>query len=493
MDDSQEQGKKAMKVAIYVLLVTWIILLLLLLTIYILRLQGYNSFTEWKNRNQVQEVFKPEQITPKPTETPKVTPTKAPEIAGDTSQPQGETATPAPTVTELPTETPGPMEPPVRTMVFSGNELVDRKLRARAEELFGVENEVCYVSYAKGIYFSIVFQTETEVVPLVFHLDTGEQVLGSDLIKETYFAIVKERLQTYVAEHFPEESEDEFVSYKQVYQAGDYQKIYFTNDRLVFCFDADTLTESHPAFSYEVELSEAEAFFKTDFAGNPKEPYIRKLDPEAKMIAITFDDGPHDKIEQKILDLFEQYEGRTTFFLLGDRIENLYPNMPAKLYEAGHEVASHTYSHTVNFATDGEEKIWSEINRTNLAIANATGYAPDYVRFPGGSFGKRVMPVPMIKVNWSLDSVDYKDKNKKNGAQTIFNRLTDSSKLGDGAIVLVHSIYQNSYDAMELFLKYLTEEGYELVTLSELFYYKGPELKTDIVYKDGFGNPAKSN
>jgi len=211
------------------------------------------------------------------------------------------------------------------------------------------------------------------------------------------------------------------------------------------------------------------------------------------MIAITFDDGPHDKIEQKILDLFEQYEGRTTFFLLGDRIENLYPNMPAKLYEAGHEVASHTYSHTVNFATDGEEKIWSEINRTNLAIANATGYAPDYVRFPGGSFGKRVMPVPMIKVNWSLDSVDYKDKNKKNGAQTIFNRLTDSSKLGDGAIVLVHSIYQNSYDAMELFLKYLTEEGYELVTLSELFYYKGPELKTDIVYKDGFGNPAKSN
>ena len=360
-----------------------------------------------------------------------------------------------------------------------------------AEEIFGLEEEVCYVSYENGIYFSTVFQKEDWIVPLVYNTVTGEQVTGSDLIKDTYFAVIKERLQTYMAEHYPTETADEFLSYDQIYQAEDYQKFYLTEDQLVFCFDANTLTAEHPAFSYAVELSEAKAFFKNNLDGTANGPYIRELDPNSKMIALTFDDGPHPKVEEQLLEILDRYGVRVTFFFLGQRIEEWYPDMPKTVYEAGHEIASHTYSHELDFGSAKNNKIWPEINQTNLAIANATGYAPDYVRFPGGSFSKRSIKVPMIKVNWNMDSIDYAEKKKENGADIIYNRLKKSSKLGDGSIVLLHSIYQNSCDATERFIEYLIQEGYELVTISELFYYKGFEPRYDEVYLDGLGTTAK--
>lgn len=494
MGKSKNKGKRAMKIAIYLLLFTWLVLLAILVAIYMLRLQGYDNFTEWRNRNRTQDVLQPDVATPQPTKTEEAaTPSPLPTNTPTPMPTATPTATPTPTVTPTPepTPTPAPTEPPVRTMEFTGNEQVDAALRTKAEEIFGTEEEVCYESFENGVYFSVIFQKGEENLPLVYNLTTGEVVTGSDLMKETYFAIIKERLQTYVAENFPEEAEDEFVSYNQIYEAEDYQKFWLTEDKLVFYFDANTLTDNHPAFSYSADLSEAKAFFKTNLDGSENGPYIRDLDPNAKMIAITFDDGPYPKVENQLLELFEKYNGRATFFFLGHRAEDWYPDSAATVYAAGHEVASHTYSHELNFATASSKEIWTEINRTNLVLAKSTGYAPDYVRYPGGSFGKRSLPVPMIKVNWNMDSVDYAEKKKENGAEIIYNRLKDSSKLGDGSIVLMHSIYQTSYDGIALFVEYLVEQGYELVTLSELFYYKGPEPKFDQVYLDGLGTTSK--
>ena len=488
MGKTKNKGKSAMKIAIGIFLFTWILLLLLLGAIYLLRMKGYNSFKEWQNRNNVQEVMKPGIVDPTPTNTPvPSTPTPSPTPTA-TPTPM---ATPTPTPTPEPTATPTPTLPPVRTMTFSGNEAVDEKLRLQAEEIFGTEEEVCYVSFTNGVFFSTVFQQENEVYPVVYNLDTAEPVLGSNLIKDTYFAITKERLQKYIKENFPEDAEDEFTSYKQIYQAEDYQKFYLTQDELVFCFDAGTLSANHPAFTYACDLEEATAFFKYHLDGTVNGPYIRELDPNAKMIAITFDDGPYPKVENQILELFEKYNGRTTFFFLGQRINDWYQDSPGIVYRAGHEVGSHTYSHELDFASASEKEMWSEINETNLLIARSTGYAPDYVRFPGGSAGKKSLNIPMVIVNWDMDSLDYKQKKKEDGAEIIYNRLLDSMKKADGGIVLLHSIYQNSYDGVEKFVEYLVQEGYELVTLSEMFYYKGVTPEFGAVYQDGRGRISK--
>lgn len=482
MSKSKKHEKKTMTVAVYVLLVTWIILLVLLAAIYFLRLQGYNSFDQWLNRGDNPVTKGPEIVTPAPTKAEKL-PTLTPTPTATPILTPTPTTTPTPTVSPTPTPSPAP--------VYTGNPVADAELLQQAEALFEEGEEVCFAVYEVGIYTSVIFQKGEKLYPAVYDMTTGNRIFGSDLIKETYFAITKERLQSYVAEHFPEEADDDFVSYEQVYEAGDYQQFYLTDDELVFYFEENTLTENHPAFSYGSPLSEAEAFFKNNLDGSENGPGIRELDPDAKMIAITFDDGPYPKVENQILELFEKYNGRATFFFLGQRTKEWYPEMPGVVYAAGHEVGSHTYSHELNFSTASAKEIWTEINAANLAIAASTGYAPEYVRFPGGSYGKRTKAIPMISVNWSVDSIDYREKKKENGAQIIYERLINSSTLKDGAVILMHSIYQNSCDGIARFMEYAHEQGYEFVTLSEMFYYKGVNTEFGEVYLDGTGRTSK--
>jgi len=471
MSKSKKKEKKAMTVAIYILLITWIVLLVLLIAIYVLRLQGYDNFMEWKNRNQAQEVLQPEIVAP-----------SFDALYGPVSEEISniEEVVPDIPVTEIPTPTPA-------EAVYSGTEVVDAKIREESKQFFYEGEEEFYVDYRTGIFYSIVFQKGEQILPLVYDTTTGEQVQGSNLIKETYFAIIKERLQSYVAEKFPETAESAFVSYEETYQAEDYQKFYLTEEQLVFYFEENVLAENQPAFSYGVELSEAKAFFYKDREGNSTGPVIRKLDPKKKMIALTFDDGPHPKVEEKLLKMLEENDVKATFFLLGQRINDWYPDMPGKIYEAGHEIASHTYSHTLDFGRVSAKNMWSEINRTNLLIANATGYAPDYIRFPGGTDGKRTVQVPMVVLGWSMDSIDYREKNKADGAEIIYERLKNSKYLEDGAIVLLHSIYDNSYEAVAQLIPYLKEQGYEFVTMSEMFYYKGFSPDTGVTYYTGHG------
>ena len=75
-----------------------------------------------------------------------------------------------------------------------------------------------------------------------------------------------------------------------------------------------------------------------------KAPKLMKVDPNKKMVAITLDDGPHKTLTERAMNAFEKYNGRGTFFELGQNM-NLYPNIVKSVYERGHELASHTYKH----------------------------------------------------------------------------------------------------------------------------------------------------
>ena len=130
------------------------------------------------------------------------------------------TVAPSPTATPLPTATPTPFMSFWDTQVFSGDETVDAAIRCQAEQFAGDETtELIYDVYPVGNYISVVFRRkqlfegeEVECLfPLVYNLTTKEQVTGSDLVKECYFAIIKERLQFFAAEHFPASEETDTV------------------------------------------------------------------------------------------------------------------------------------------------------------------------------------------------------------------------------------------------------------------------------------------
>ena len=481
MSNSRENGKKAMTIAIYILLFTWIVLLVLLIGIYTLRLRGYENFTEWKERNQTQEVQRPELVTPMPTPTVAPTATIMPTGTTAPTETVVPTATATPTATLTPTPT--PTETPVLGEIYSGNEMVDRQIRAQADDFFAEGEEVCYAAYNTGVYYSIVFQRGEEFLPLVYNTMTEKRVTGSELIKESYFAIIKERLQSYVAEKFPEAAEDEFVSYKQPYQTEDYESFYLTENQVVFYFKENTLAAHQKTFFYTEDLEEAKAFFYYDLEGNPAGLAIRELDPEKPMIAITYDDGPayQNLRDYRIMDLCEQYGAKVTFFFLGDRIKGSFEEVPKVLYENGHEIASHTYSH-IDMSTAKPEVVWPEVNKTNLIIAKLTGHVADYVRLPGGSNGKYLVNLPQPIIHWNLDTIDWRDRD----GLIIYERIKEKAK--DGAVVLIHSIHESSYEASVLFIPWLVEQGYQLVTLSELFYYKGVVPENGVEYSGFFEN-----
>jgi len=63
---------------------------------------------------------------------------------------------------------------------------------------------------------------------------------------------------------------------------------------------------------------------------------------ERKEIALTFDDGPHPPVTQRLLDLLNQLHINVTFFLVGKNVVQA-PDVVARMVREGHEVANHTY------------------------------------------------------------------------------------------------------------------------------------------------------
>ena len=64
---------------------------------------------------------------------------------------------------------------------------------------------------------------------------------------------------------------------------------------------------------------------------------------DKKVIALTFDDGPTNNVDE-ILPLLDKYKAEATFFLIGNDIEK-HPDEAKKIVEAGHQIGNHTYSH----------------------------------------------------------------------------------------------------------------------------------------------------
>lgn len=209
-----------------------------------------------------------------------------------------------------------------------------------------------------------------------------------------------------------------------------------------------------------------------------KEKWLRKdLDPDKPMVALTFDDGPYSPVTDKILKTLKKYDARATFFTVGDRIST-YESSVKKAYEQGNQIASHTYSH-VYLTEISNKKIKKELARSNKAIKKAIGCDFDTLRPPGGMVNdrmKKVINYPMIY--WSVDTEDWSSRNTD-------KILAKCKSIKDGDIVLMHDLYPTTANAVKKLVPRLVKKGYQIVTIDELFYYKGIDAKGGVVYFSG--------
>lgn len=193
-----------------------------------------------------------------------------------------------------------------------------------------------------------------------------------------------------------------------------------------------------------------------------------------KIIAFTFDDGPsYNTI--KIVNTLVKYDSKATFFLVGNKIEKYAKTMDV-LVKNGMDIGNHTYSHK-ELTKLSDKEILKEIDLTNEVIYNKTGIKPMFLRPSYGAMNKRIKKLSTMPIIiWNIDTLDWKYHNS--------NKIKDKilKYVSDGDIILMHDTYVATLNAVEMVIPELKKQGYKIVSVSELFKYKGVKPKLGIGY-----------
>lgn len=206
---------------------------------------------------------------------------------------------------------------------------------------------------------------------------------------------------------------------------------------------------------------------------------VLALDPKKPTIALTWDDGPYTPVTNQILDTLEKYNSRATFFIVGSRADT-YKDCIKREVKLGCEVATHTYNHA-SLTRLSPEEIKKEISTGIAAIEKYSGKGSvKLCRTPGGAVNDTVrqnIGLPMI--NWSVDTLDWQHRTTSKTVSNI------KSQVKDGSIVLMHDLYVPTGNAAVEIIPWLISQGYQLVTVSELFELKGITPQAGQLYTHG--------
>lgn len=209
---------------------------------------------------------------------------------------------------------------------------------------------------------------------------------------------------------------------------------------------------------------------------NDKGVCNRKIDLTRKMICVTYDDGP-SIYTPKILDILEKYDAKATFFVVGNRLET-YKKHTKRASKLGCEIGNHTWTHgTLYKSSTAPSEVTTELGKCNDKIYELTGKKCVLYRPCGGGVTDTIRNncgLPMIL--WSIDTLDWKSKNSQSVQNEVYG------KVKDGDIILMHDLYSSTAAASEYIIPYLVDQGFQLVTVSEMADCKGVKLKNGTVY-----------
>ena len=201
----------------------------------------------------------------------------------------------------------------------------------------------------------------------------------------------------------------------------------------------------------------------------------RVIDPDKPMVALTFDDGPYRNNTKAVMELFEQYDGRATFFVVGYHLD-VFGEATLEAYQRGFQIGNHTLNHPalrqISDAEGMEEIVGLNRKLNELGIPGDVMLRPPYGEFT--QYLQENPTVPMI--GWNVDSADWLTKD----AENIYERVV--GKVKDGDIVLLHDLHDATAEAMQQVVPALVEQGFQLVTVEELFRVKGIEPQAGEYY-----------
>ena len=202
----------------------------------------------------------------------------------------------------------------------------------------------------------------------------------------------------------------------------------------------------------------------TAVVAQKKELPIYSVEHKDKVISISFDASWGADKTISILDILDQYNVKTTFFLVGGWVDK-YPEMVQEIFSRGHEIGNHSDTHA-HMNQLSEQGIRDELRIMSDKVEKLTGVRPTLFRPPYGEYNDRVIRVSRAEgyeaVQWSIDSLDWKDR----GTQDIIKQCTYRVEPGD--IVLFHNDSNDIVNALPTVIQHYQSLGYTIIPVSEI-------------------------
>ncbi len=181
-----------------------------------------------------------------------------------------------------------------------------------------------------------------------------------------------------------------------------------------------------------------------------------------KTVALTFDDGPSGRFTRTLLDGLQARDVKATFLLCGYRIQN-YPRETRRIFEEGHEIGLHGYSHHC-MSRMCEAELEREIADTLVLLPD--GCTPTFLRPPGGKTNAAVRNAArqanLAILTWSIDPKDWATHNAAAVEKAVLEHVRD------GDVILLHDMSDSSVEAALYIVDMLQKQGFTFVTASEL-------------------------
>jgi peptidoglycan/xylan/chitin deacetylase (PgdA/CDA1 family) len=204
---------------------------------------------------------------------------------------------------------------------------------------------------------------------------------------------------------------------------------------------------------------------------------VQAAQKNEKYVALTFDDGPSGRFTRRLLDGLAERDAKATFFLCGYRIAQ-YPKETQRIFDEGHEIALHGYSHDC-MTPMSRRQIAKELSDTKALLPE--GCKALWLRPPGGCCSDGVRQVAEVTnlsiLDWSVDPRDWATRDTAAVGRFVVERIQD------GDVVLLHDMSDSSVDAALAIIDELQSQGFRFVTVSELVKIRDVNIKPGKIYR----------
>lgn len=201
---------------------------------------------------------------------------------------------------------------------------------------------------------------------------------------------------------------------------------------------------------------------------------------EEKVAYLTFDDGPSNNTHE-ILDILKKYNIKATFFVLGSQVE-VFPETTNRIYNEGHYIANHGYSHKYSNIYQSPEQVLNEFNQCNQIVAstiNVPEYNSHLFRFPGGSVGGKYAELKsqaialldqnnILHIDWNSLTGDSEKTNPTE--EYLMNNLQKTTEGKNSLVVLMHDAQAKhiTVETLPKVIEYLQQHGYTFKNFYEI-------------------------